>query len=52
MYVLLTTGHFDRRIVKFSRAHPDLKRRWPRFFTPLNPIPFIRISDSTRSKKN
>ena len=26
MYVLLTTGHFDRRVVKFTRAHPELKK--------------------------
>lgn len=26
MYVLLTTGHFDRRVVKVTRAHPELKK--------------------------
>ena len=26
MYVLLTTGHFDWRVVKVTRAHPELKR--------------------------
>jgi hypothetical protein len=23
-YALLTTGHFDRRVLKFMRAHPEL----------------------------
>ena len=26
MYVLLTTGHFDRRVVKVTRAYPELKK--------------------------
>lgn len=40
MYVLLTTSHFDRRIVKFSRAHPELKKQLARTFQELESDPF------------
>jgi hypothetical protein len=42
MYVLLTTGHFDRRVVKFTRAHPELKK----------PLAFSRPFDCIRSAEN
>ncbi len=46
MYVLLTTGHFDRRIVKVTRAHPELKKPLAKTLRNLeaNPfLPFLRL---------
>ena len=40
MYVLLTTGHFDRRVVKFSRAHPELKKPLAKVLHGLESDPF------------
>ncbi|HJS67399.1 MAG TPA: hypothetical protein VJ760_08745 [Nitrospiraceae bacterium] len=42
MYVLLTTGHFDRRVVKFTRAHPELKKPLAKVLKHLEADPFIQ----------
>ena len=41
MYVLLTTGHFDRRVVKFTRAHPELKKPLAKVLKNLEADPFM-----------
>ena len=41
MYVLLTTGHFDRRVVKFMRAHPELKKPFAKTLRNLETNPFL-----------
>ena len=41
MYVLLTTGHFDRRVVKFTRAHPEIKRPLAKVLKNLEADPFM-----------
>ena len=41
MYVLLTTGHFDRRVVKFTRAHPELKKPLAKVLGNLEANPFL-----------
>ena len=41
MYVLLTTGHFDRRVVKFTRAHPELKKPLSKALRSLEANPFL-----------
>jgi mRNA-degrading endonuclease YafQ of YafQ-DinJ toxin-antitoxin module len=40
MYVLLTTGHFDRRVVKFTRTHPELKKPLAKVLKNLEANPF------------
>ena len=52
MYVLLTTGHFDRRVVKFTRAHPELKKPLAKVLGISKPIPFCRPFDCIRSAEN
>ena len=42
MYALLTTGHFDRRVVKFTRAHPELKKLLAKVLKNLEADPFIQ----------
>ena len=41
MYVLLTTGHFDRRLVKVTRAHPELKKSLAKALRNLKANPFL-----------
>ena len=41
MYVLLTTGHFDRRVVKFTRAHPEIKKPLAKILKNLEADPFM-----------
>ena len=41
MYVLLTTGHFDRRVVKFTRSHPELKKPLGKVLRNLEANPFL-----------
>lgn len=43
MYVLLTTGHFDRRVVKFTRAHPELKKPLAKVLKHLEADPFDAV---------
>ena len=40
MYVLVTTSRFDRRVLKFSRAHPGLKKQIARALRDLEADPF------------
>ncbi|MFY4730736.1 type II toxin-antitoxin system YafQ family toxin [Nitrospira sp. BLG_2] len=40
MYALVTTGHFDRRITKFTRAHPELKKHLAKALKNLEADPF------------
>ena len=40
MYVLLTTGHFDRRVVKFTPTHPELKKPLAKVLKNLDANPF------------
>jgi mRNA-degrading endonuclease YafQ of YafQ-DinJ toxin-antitoxin module len=40
MYDLIETPHFERRLAKFRRAHPDLKRRIIQAFADLRADPF------------
>ena len=40
MYVLVTTSRFDRRVLKFSRAHPELKKQLARTLRDLEADPF------------
>lgn len=40
MYALVTTSHFDRRVVKFKRAHPELKKHVARVLRDLESDPF------------
>ena len=42
MYVLLTTGHFDRRVVKFTRTHPGLKKPLAKVLKNLEADPFMQ----------
>ena len=41
MHVLLTTGHFDRRVVKVTRAHPELKKPLAKALKNLETNPFL-----------
>ena len=41
MYVLLTTGHFDRSVVKFTRTHPELKKPLAKTLKNLEANPFL-----------
>jgi mRNA-degrading endonuclease YafQ of YafQ-DinJ toxin-antitoxin module len=41
MYVLLTTGHFDRRVVKVTRTHPELKKPLAKALKNLETNPFL-----------
>ena len=41
MYALLTTGHFDRRVVKFTRSHPELKKPLAKILRNLEANPFL-----------
>lgn len=46
MYTLVTTSRFDRRIVKFQRAHPDLNAQLAQTLRDLesNPLkPRLRL---------
>ncbi len=52
MYVLLTTGHFDRRVVKFTRVHPELKKPLAKALRNLEAIPFCRPFGCIRSAEN
>lgn len=52
MYVLLTTGHFDRRVVKFTQAHPELKKPLAKDLKNLEPIRLYPPCDSIRSAEN
>ncbi len=40
MFSLVTTSHFDRRITKFQRAHPDLRRRLATVLRDMETDPF------------
>jgi mRNA-degrading endonuclease YafQ of YafQ-DinJ toxin-antitoxin module len=40
MYVLVTTGRFDRRALKFTQAHPELKKLLARTLKDLEADPF------------
>ena len=42
MYVLLTTGHFDRRVAKFTRTHPELKKPLAKALRNLEANPFLQ----------
>ena len=41
MHVLLTTGHFDRRVVKVTRAYPELKKPLAKALKNLEANPFL-----------
>jgi mRNA-degrading endonuclease YafQ of YafQ-DinJ toxin-antitoxin module len=41
MHVLLTTSHFDRRVVKVTRAHPELKKPLAKALRNLETNPFL-----------
>jgi hypothetical protein len=41
MYLLLTTGHFDRRVVKVMRAHPELKKPLAKALRNLGANPIL-----------
>lgn len=40
MWPLLTTSSFDRQVVKFIRAHPELKKKLARVLLELEEDPF------------
>ena len=40
MWVLVTTSHFDRRIARFRRAHPQLRKRLAQVLRDLEADPF------------
>ena len=40
MYALVTTSHFDRPAVKFTRTHPELKKHLARVLRDLESDPF------------
>ena len=40
MYRLVSTSHFDRRIARFRRAHPELLQRLARVLRDLEADPF------------
>lgn len=40
MYALVTTSRFDRRVVKFKRAHPELKKHLAKVLRGLEADPF------------
>ena len=40
MYALVTTSQFDRRVVKFKRAHPELKKHLAKVLRGLEADPF------------
>ena len=42
MYVLLTTDYFDRRVVKFTRAHPKLTKSLAKVLGNPEANPFLR----------
>jgi mRNA-degrading endonuclease YafQ of YafQ-DinJ toxin-antitoxin module len=41
MYALVTTGHFDRRVAKFTRVHPELKKQLAKVLRNLETDPFL-----------
>ncbi len=40
MWTLLSTSSFDRRVAKFTRAHPELKQKLARAVRDLEEDPF------------
>lgn len=40
MYALVTTRHFDRRVSKFTQAHPEVKKHLARVLRDLESDPF------------
>ena len=40
MYELIETRHFERRLARFRRAHPELRRRILQTFIDLQTDPF------------
>jgi len=40
MYTLATTSYFDRRVAKFTRAHPELKKPLAKVLRGLEADPF------------
>ncbi|MGH7166345.1 MAG: hypothetical protein ACREIS_12565 [Nitrospiraceae bacterium] len=53
MYALVTTSRFDRRVVKFKRAHPELQKHLAKVLRGLEADPFqphLRLH--ARSKGN
>ncbi len=40
MYRLATTSYFDRRVAKFTRAHPELKKQLAKVLRGLAADPF------------
>ena len=52
MYVLLATGHVDRRVVKYTRAHPELKKPLAKVLENLEANPFRRPFDCIHSVEN
>ena len=40
MYALATTSYFDRRVAKFTRAHPELKKPLAKVLRGLEANPF------------
>ncbi len=40
MWTLLTTSSLDRRVVKFTRAHPEIKRKLAQVLRDLEEDPF------------
>jgi mRNA-degrading endonuclease YafQ of YafQ-DinJ toxin-antitoxin module len=40
MYSLVSTAHFDRRVLKFTRAHPKLKKPLAKVLRNLESNPF------------
>ena len=40
MYSLVSTAHFDRRALKFTRAHPELKKPLAKVLKNLESNPF------------
>ena len=52
MYVLLTTGYFDRRVVKFTRAHPELKKPLAKVLGNLEANPVLPSLRCIRSAEN
>ena len=40
MYSLVSTAYFDRRVIKFTRAHPELKKPLAKVLKNLESNPF------------
>lgn len=40
MYALVHTSHFDRQLARFTRAHPELRRRLSSVLRDLEADPF------------